>query len=292
MTAAPEIPFRETPPAAASAGEALAAAKGMPGAASGAFPGAGPGGLLGLLQLADSCFPAGSFAFSNGLEALAKGGWLRGLEDYRQYLESYLAQVASAELPFLNSAFALAPAPRGSAATPFPADGPPASAPESRSAALPSREFALVAWEWDAFLVLPAPRRASLSLGRAWLRAMEGATGDPAVAALATWFRAEDVPPHFLMAFAASLRAVGHSLEEAQGLLMHMALRDQLGAAVRLGLVGSLQAQGLHRGFLPAAESLRAMAAGLGHERSLKTAPMIEMGQAAHPYLYSRLFQS
>jgi urease accessory protein len=239
--------------------------------------------------LADSCFPAGSFAFSNGLEALAKGGRLRGPDDFRQYLESYLAQVASAELPFLNSAFFLAPSP----GTPSSAPGsPPFSREGAPAAATPSPEFALVAWEWDAFLVLPAPRKASLSLGRAWLRAMEGATGDPAVAALAPWFLAEEVPPHFLMAFAASLRAVGHSLDEAQGLLMHMALRDQLGAAVRLGLVGSLQAQGLHRGFLPVAEGLRVSAAGLGHHRSLKTAPMIEMGQAAHPYLYSRLFQS
>lgn len=224
--------------------------------------------MLALLQIADSCFPAGGFAFSNGLEGLAKSGWLKGIEDFRQYLESYLAQVASAELPFLNSAF-----------VPF------------------GEAFAEVALEWDAFLTLPAPRKASLAQGQAWLRAMEGAhAGDHAcggsLAALRPGFKELEIPAHFLMALAATLRAAGHALEEAQTLLLHMALRDQLGAAVRLGLVGSLQAQGLHRRCLPLAESLRRRQATATHHSSRKTAPMIEMGQAGHPYLYSKLFQS
>lgn len=227
--------------------------------------GQGATGMLGLLQLADSCFPAGGFAFSNGLEGLAKSGWLRGIEDFRQYLECYLGQVASADLPFLNSAFSLA---------------------------APGEGFAEVAWEWDAFLTLPSPRRASLAQGQAWLRAVEGAHGHPAVDALRPWFKERGLPLHFLMAFAASLRALGFSLAEAQSLLLHMALRDQLGAAVRLGLIGSLQAQGFHSRFLAPAEALRIRHGSLTHHRSVKTAPMIEMGQAGHPYLYSKLFQS
>lgn len=239
--------------------------------------GQGTTGMLGLLQLADSCFPAGGFAFSNGLEGLAKSGWLRGIEDFRQYLECYLGQVASADLPFLNSAFPLA-APEGSGADAGP----------SR----PGDAFAEVAWEWDAFLSLPSPRRASLSQGQAWLRAMEGAHAHPAVDALRPWFKDRSIPAHFLMAFAASLRILGFSLAEAQSLLLHMALRDQLGAAVRLGLVGSLQAQGLHSRFLSVTEALRVRHGSSTHHGSMKTAPMIEMGQAGHPYLYSKLFQS
>lgn len=246
-------------------------------------------GRLALLQLADSCFPAGGFAFSNGLEGLAKSGWLRGLEDFRQYLESYLDQVASAELPFLNSAFALA-----CAAAPG-ADAPGATAPGAAIGTF-GEDFAEVALEWDAFLSLPSPRRASLAQGQAWLRAMEGAyCEDPSLAgtlsALRLRFRELELPTHFLMALAATLRAAGLALEEAQALLLHLALRDQLGAAVRLGLVGSLQAQGLHRRFIPRAEALRRQYGARSHHRSRKTAPMIEMGQAGHPYLYSRLFQ-
>lgn len=233
-------------------------------------PATGLGGLLGLLQLADSCFPAGGFAFSNGLEGMAKSGFLRGLEDFRQYLECYLVQAAAADLPFLNSAWR--------------ASGDPEA-------------FAVVAIEWDAFLSLPAPRRASLAQGQAWLRAMEGAIpvsapGGAALHALRPGFRERDLPLHFLLALAASLPAAGLSLAEGQTLLLHLALRDQLGAAVRLGLVGSLQAQGLQRAFLPQAERLRLRYAEASHHGSRRSAPMLEMGQAGHPYLYSRLFQS
>lgn len=248
-----------------------------------------PGGLLSLLQLADSCFPAGGFAFSNGLEGLAKTGRLRDLEDFRQYLECYLDQVAGAEMPFLNSAFPLVD-PAGPGALDTPAA--PAAALEPFGEA-----FAEVAREWDACLSLPSPRRASLAQGQAWLRAMEGAYGEdavlgPALRALRPRFRDLEAPAHFLMALAAGLRVAGFALGEAQSLLLHMALRDQLGAAVRLGLVGSLQAQGMHRRFAPRAEALRRRHAARPHHRSRKTAPMIEMGQAGHPYLYSRLFQS
>jgi urease accessory protein len=225
--------------------------------------------MLALLQLADSCFPAGGFAFSNGLEGLAKSGWLKGIRDFEEYLESYLSQVAHADLPFLNSAF------------PLPDFG----------------EFSEVALEWDAFLTLPSPRKASLAQGQAWLRAMEGShLGDPvlgpALASLRPRFRETGVPAHFLMALSATLRIAGFNLQEAQSLLLHMALRDQLGAAVRLGLIGSLQAQGLHTRAVPLAESLRRKQAAATYHRARKTAPMIEMGQAGHPYLYSKLFQS
>lgn len=225
--------------------------------------------MLSLLQLADSCFPAGGFAFSNGLEGLAKSGWLKGIRDFEEYLESYLSQVAQADLPFLNSAYPLAD---------FTA-------------------FSEVALEWDAFLTLPAPRKASLAQGQAWLRAMEGShiadpVLGPALAALRPRFRDAGVPAHFLMALAATLRIAGFSIAEAQSLLLHLALRDQLGAAVRLGLIGSLQAQGMHTRAVPLAEALRRKRADTTYHRARKTAPMIEMGQAGHPYLYSRLFQS
>jgi urease accessory protein len=114
----------------------------------------------------------------------------------------------------------------------------------------------------------------------------------PALAALRPLFRDSGVQAHFLMALAATLRIAGFSLPEAQSLLLHMALRDQLGAAVRLGLIGSLQAQGLHSRALPLAEGLRRRQAAATYHRARKTAPMIEMGQAGHPYLYSKLFQS
>ena len=218
---------------------------------------------LHLLQLADTSFPSGSFAFSNGLESLAKLGYLKTMEAFRQYLACHLEQIASAELPFFNSAFAVE-----------------------------GDEFTLVAREWDAWVFLPSPRRASLSQGQAWSRAMEAALPEPAVRDVRPWFAARGLPLHFLMAMAATLRAAGFTLDDAQHLLLHMALRDQLGAGVRLGLLGSLQAQKLHREHIAMGEGLRAARADWTHADAVRAAPMIDLGQASHPHLYSKLFQS
>jgi urease accessory protein len=222
--------------------------------------------MLRMLQLADACFPAGGFAFSNGLESLAKLGYLKSLEDFREYLGCHLEQIAAAEMPFLTSAFA--------------GD---------------EEAFAVVALEWDAWIFLPAPRRASLSQGQAWSRALEAAWDTAEVRAIRPWFAARGIPMHFLMGFAAGLKATGFALSEARELLLHMALRDQLGAAVRLGLLGSLQAQRLHREHIDAGETLMAARAGriaAGHTAAERAAPMIDLGQASHPHLYSKLFQS
>jgi urease accessory protein len=237
------------------------------------------GKTLELMQLADACFPSGGFAFSNGLESLAKLGYVRRMEDFQQYLECHLEQVASAELPFLNSAFAAADrgAPLGDPAFSDPPD------PDG---------FAAIVREWDAWVFLPSQRRGSLAQGQAWSRAMEEAYDLPGLRALRPWFLGEKLPLHFLMVFAASLKAAGISLENGQSLLLHMALRDQLGAAVRLGMLGSLQAQKLHREFIRIGENFRLARRDWEHGRAVRAAPMIDLAQAGHAYLYSKLFQS
>lgn len=232
-------------------------------------------GTLALMQLADSAFPSGGFAFSSGLESLAKLGWLRALRDFEEYLECYLEQVASGDIPFLNSAHRAWDA--GSAARPGGAE--------------PRAELAETVREWDAWIVHPTQRRASLSQGQAWARAMEEAYGG-AARPVRLWHEEARLPAHFLPVLGATLRAVGLPLSEAQALLLHMALRDQLGAAVRLGLLGSLQAQRLHLAFVGKAEAYLAGTRDWTRDQAVRMAPMIDLGQAGHPHLYSKLFQS
>jgi urease accessory protein len=222
--------------------------------------------LLQLLQLADACFPSGGFAFSNGLESLAKLGHVKRMEDFREYLDCHLEQITSSEMPFLNSAH--------------------------RNALDDEDAFETVVREWDAWLFMPSQRKGSLAQGQAWSRAMEETFGEPGIRALRPWFQARDLPLHFLMIFAASLKAAGIRRADAQSLLLHMTLRDQLGAAVRLGLLGSLHAQKLHREFLRVGETHRVRRADWEFGRASRSAPMIELAQAGHPNLYSKLFQS
>ncbi|MDB5103319.1 MAG: hypothetical protein JWP91_1008 [Fibrobacteres bacterium] len=221
---------------------------------------------LALMQLADACFPSGGFAFSNGLESLAKLGYVKRMGDFREYLEAHLDQVTSGEMPFLNTAYA--------------------------HAGSDEAGFADVVREWDAWLFMPSQRKGSLAQGQAWSRAMEASHAGPGILALRPWFQGERLPLHFLMVFAATLKSAGVSRCDAQGLLLHMALRDQLGAAVRLGLLGSLQAQKLHREHIRIGEEFRLLREDWDYGESVRSAPMIDLAQAGHPYLYSKLFQS
>lgn len=244
---------------------------------------------LRLLQLADASFPSGGFAFSNGLECLAKLGHLRRMDDFTEYLDCHLDQITSAELPFLNSAYAEAGAGCDDAAGSRDAAG---CGEAIGNDGVPGSGFRNVVLEWDAWLFLPAQRQGSLSQGQAWSRAMEETFEGTPVRNVRAWMLGGNLPLHFLMVFAATLRQGGVTLADAQSLLLHMALRDQLGAAVRLGLLGSLQAQKLHRRFIGVGEGYRALRGRLGHESALRASPMIEMAVASHPNLYSKLFQS
>jgi urease accessory protein UreF len=65
-----------------------------------------------------------------------------------------------------------------------------------------------------------------------------------------------------------------------------------LGAAVRLGLLGSLQAQKLHRKYRRIGVEYLALHHGWDYQLAVRTAPMIDLAQASHAHLYSKLFQS
>lgn len=241
---------------------------------------------LEILQLADSCFPSGGFAFSNGLECLGKLGYVKRMTDFHQYLECYLEQLTTSELPFLNSAYV------ATLCTGLGAGVTDWKPKELNRKVFFTPEYVRVAEDWNAWLFLPAQRKGSLAQGQAWLRVMEETYGTADLRNLRQGFIEQQLSAHFLMVLAASLKLIDMSLEAAQSLLIHMALRDQLGAAVRLGLLGSLQAQKLHRQFIEVGEGYRMLHADWTYERAHRTAPMIELAQASHAHLYSKLFQS
>ncbi len=225
-------------------------------------------GWMELLQLADSALPAGGFAFSNGLESLAKLGQLPSLSAFEAYLQSYLEQVVQGELAFLNSFMRSY---RGE-------DGEP---------------LAIVAEEWNAFLTAPSSRRASLSQGRAWLQLAK--VFDPAAETEVRERLSQagnESQFHFLPVFALVLAALGASGSQVRTLFLHISLRDQISSAIRLGLVGSLQGQALHRNQVNLCVTLERNSESLDFRQAVKSTPLLELAQNHHERLYSRLFQS
>jgi len=124
----------------------------------------------------------------------------------------------------------------------------------------------------DAFLVSHVANRASRAQGGAFGIAAEAALGVP---------RPELPYGHLAVVMGLMVR------EHARELYVFATARGALSAAVRLGIVGPLEAQRLFTALHP---TLTAALEQRGAPRS--TSPVLELFQQQHDSLYSRLFQS
>jgi urease accessory protein len=82
------------------------------------------------------------------------------------------------------------------------------------------------------------------------------------------------------------------ALGDARDLMMFTSLRSALSAAIRLGVTGPLRGQRVLLSLSPVAARALAETAELGPDDACSAAPMVELAQATHDRLYSRLFQS
>jgi urease accessory protein len=206
-----------------------------------------------LLQWADSAYPTGGFAYSSGLEAMARLPAFTTLEHLSEYLRLVLRQALSADMPYLLGL---------------------------HEAAQDTQSFEALAWEWDAFLHQPVMRRSSLAQGEAWLRLNPQVTLDIVA------------PKHFVPVLAWSAARQGVASADLRMLYLHLLLRDQIAASVRLGLIGANQAQSLQAELGPVNHPEWALAPVVAPEDASRGAPVLELVQALHSDMYVRLFQN
>ncbi len=211
-------------------------------------------------QLADSAFPTGGFAHSWGLEAAWQGGAVPTIDALRRFVRDVCWQSGRGGLPLLTAGH------RDS----------------SRLAALDAIA--------DVFLTNVVANRASRVQGRAFLSTcarvwpMEGLAAIEASAS--TRFG------HCAPTVGAVLATLGVPLEVAQRLFLYNTTRGVLAAAVRLGVAGSYAAQRLQAECGPVLDVVLERCGELDEEALAQTAPAIDLFQASHDRLYSRLFQS
>jgi urease accessory protein len=210
-------------------------------------------------QLMDSAFPTGGFAHSSGLEAAWQHGEVRGRDDLVAFVEASLDQMGHASLPVVMAAF----------------DGPEKLGEFDRLC--------------DAFTSNHVANRASRTQGRALLTAVERI------------FRAENgrqpiaeaLPhAHFAPVFGACLAHLGIPRETAGRMFFCNQLRSVLTAAVRLNIVGPMEAQILMHRLSAKAETVLQACQRLTLDEMAQTAPLLDLWQGAQDRLYSRLFQS
>ncbi len=204
-------------------------------------------------QLADSAFPGGAFAHSSGLEAAWQHGEVRNREELAAYLNASLRQAANSLVPFFN-------------------------ATRHQPKTLVEVDHRAEAW-----LTNPVANRASRLQGRALnsaaLRIFQ-MTLEP------TPFR------HWAPVFGVLL----HRLQVPQGegvrLVLFLHVRSLLSAAVRLGIIGPLEAQALQFDSTVLLDQLAIRAADRTLDQVVQTSPLHDLWQGAHDRLVSRLFQS
>lgn len=200
---------------------------------------ADPLALLRLLQVSDSGFPSGAFAFSSGLEALDRDGFVSGAGDVAALLSGHIVpRWLGFDRVFLARAHGCAGDPEATRA---------------------------VDLECHRFNTVERLADASRRVGRALLmvHARMGTPGAAAYrAALAAPPEGAGPAPHPPLAHDCVVQGLlapglGLSLEEAEAGALHAMVMAFLTAAVRLGRLGAIEAQIVLRAAGPA------MAAGL-----------------------------
>ena len=213
-----------------------------------------------LWQLADSAFPTGAFAHSWGLEAAWQGGEVADLRALRRFVHDALEQAGRGMLPLLNAAH------------------------RDRGRLLELDEVA------DLFLTNPVANRASRAQGRAFSTTCARVWPSPAVAALDVQVR--QGAGHAAPVMGALLAALDVDAGSARHLCLYGTARGVLAAAVRLGIAGSYDAQRMQHDMTAAMLAVAERCSALDERDLAQTAPLLDLLQASHDRLYSRLFQS
>lgn len=213
-------------------------------------------------QLIDSGFPSGGFAHSGGLEASMQHGHVTDGDGVYGFARQSLAQAGRGALPLVTAAHRQ-----------------------------PGRLIALDGLA-DVFLSNPVANRASRAQGRALIHSAKHSFDHASFSEIDRHASSARFASHYAPVFGAVLNALQIGLRDAQQAFLFVSLRGVASAAVRLGLVGSYQAQEIQARLSRDIDAAIGLWGDLDPEAIAQTAPLIDLFQSTHDRLYSKLFQS
>ena len=216
--------------------------------------------IVQMMHLADSALPVGGFAFSSGLEAAVKSGMVSTRPSLVRYLKGVLKQWGAFELPFIGS---------------FYNDGSP--------------EELL---RYDRMLLTQAMRKASIDQARGWRRVFADFFPALSTEGILTRFVDAGAAVHYVPLYALSLKMAGATEEQIKELCLFTQLRDQVSAAVRLGLIGPSAAQSIQSEVEQGIGAIVAASENKKSDDARRSTPVMDVAQMLHPMLYTKLFQN
>lgn len=215
-----------------------------------------------LFQLVDSAFPVGAFAHSGGLEAAVQLGEVASADEVRAFVEASVQQCANLPCPFVKHVIAS-----------------PTTYMESDAI-------------FDAMLRNDIANRASRAQGQALLATSADVWAGESLTQARGTLKSGKWVGHLPIAFGLVAWALRLDARTALDAYLFCHLRSLLSAAVRLGVTGSREAQRLQSDLSQRRDGWLETALSLEIDDAAQTAPMLELLQAQHARLYSRLFVS
>lgn len=226
---------------------------------------AGPLALLRLLQVTDSSFPVGGYAYSHGMEWLVSERRVTCEADLAPVLDNFVAQIVRRQwLPAASMAFR-----------------------SSSCAAVVRADVAL-----DASLIAEAERDAGRAMGARLLDLAAAAFPAPRAVEVRARVIAGEAPGQFAVAFGVIARDCSVAEHEMLAALGYSMLNSVTQAVVRLGVVGPGAAvrQGARLATVLASAATEVAAAR--RQRIGSFAPMLELASMLQPTLRFRMFAS
>jgi urease accessory protein len=227
-----------------------------------------PEQLITALQLGDSFFPSGAFAYSSGLETFVSDGLVCCREDLVRFIDSYLlGLVARSDLLFVKL---------------------------SCSAAIRGDMDEIVRLDRLIHAMKPAKelREASMQMGRQVLQVMKGLY--PSSIARSLWQRLEErkLWGHHAVVFGTVCAGVGVESEKALLTYLYAAVSSLVSAGVRLIPLGHSDGQLAIGELKPVMIRITTAVALLGESDICTFAPALEIRAMQHEHLFTRLFKS
>jgi urease accessory protein len=224
--------------------------------------------MLLLLQLGDSAFPIGGFAYSSGLESALKQGFLLDIEDLRSYLVTFAEQIISFDFPYISS-------------------GHDCDVDDADVCKITELQTA-----YQSMLLNPPIRKASGITGSNWMKILRQLVVNDALKKLDTLLIHHKIGYEFPVIFGLSMKAAGFTLKQSLSLFFYMALRDQTSAMIRLSIAGPFMAHIELKKITDRFKMQVSSYPSASYRDAVKSGYLLELVQLTHHRVYSKLFQN
>lgn len=224
--------------------------------------------LLSLLQLSDSFFPSGGFAYSWGLETAISEGEVSGVEGLDTFLHAHLrGQIARSDALAAKLAFA-------------------ASARNDLKAVIRLDQ------RINAMKTARECREGSIQIGRQILKVINHLHHIPLLREFAAGVTAHAARGHHAPVFGMTCQALGISQHACIQAYLYQAALGIVSAGVRMVPLGHMDGQGALERVKPVLAAIGTEIEPLEEEDMASFAPGVEIRAMRHETLYTRMFRS